>query len=101
MHIIRTIFLTAFLLFVFLLTGNARKSNTNANLESVKYHHFLAAVTNQSTFGYFTVILVKDLNTGIVKEICTKGNFLSGAVHTELKADYDASGERNVLQLIK
>lgn len=77
-----------------------KTSNTNS-LEDEMYSNFLAAVKNSSTFNYFTVIKVKNLNTGIIKEICTKGNFVSGAVHIELNAAYDKKGEAKVLDFIK
>jgi hypothetical protein len=71
------------------------------DLENEKYLNFLAAVQNNSTFSYFTVIKVKNLNTGVTKEICTKGNFVSGALHMELKADYGEKGEKTVLAFAK
>ena len=71
------------------------------DLTKEKYLNFLAAIENISTFSYFTVVKIKDLNTGITKEICTKGNFVSGALHIELNADYDAKGEKKVLDFAK
>jgi hypothetical protein len=71
------------------------------NLDNEKYLNFLAAMQNVSTFNYFTVIRVKNLNSGEIKEICTKGNFISGALHSELNADYDAKGESKVLSFVK
>lgn len=71
------------------------------NLDNEKYLNFLVAMQNVSTFNYYTVIKVKNLNNGDIKEICTKGNFISGALHTELNADYDAKGEAKVLNFIK
>ena len=68
------------------------------SLEQIKYHHFLLALENMSTFNYFTVVTVKDLRFNKVKEICTKGNFLSGAIHRELGMGYDPIGESNVLK---
>jgi hypothetical protein len=70
-------------------------------LETEKYLNFLAAIENSSTFNYFTVIKVKNLNTGVIKEICTKGNFVSGALHAELKAGYDKKGEDKVAEFVK
>jgi hypothetical protein len=67
-------------------------------LDEVKYHHFVMALENSSTFNYFTVVKVKDHRSNKVKEICTKGNFLCGAVHLELRAGYDSNGERNALK---
>src|SRR5688572_32798984 len=69
--------------------GTVSSESFTNSLEKEKYLNFLAAVENSSTFSYFTVITVKDLNTAVVKEICVKGNFLSGAVHTELGIGYD------------
>lgn len=66
-------------------------------LEEVRYRHFVMALENFSTFNYFTVVTVKDLQSNRAKEICTKGNFLSGAVHRELGADYDPSGQKKAL----
>lgn len=76
-------------------------SYRDKDLEGEKYLNFITAIENSSTFNYFTVIKVKDLNTGLTKEICTKGNFVSGALHIELKADYDYKGERKVLNFAK
>lgn len=56
---------------------------------------------NISTFSYFTVIKAKNLNTGEIKEICTKGNFVSGALHIELKKDYSPRGEKDVIEFMK
>jgi len=71
------------------------------NLETEKFQNYLAAISNNSTFQYFTVIRVKNLNSGEIKEICTQGNFLLGALHTELKAEYDEKGEKKVLKFAK
>ena len=74
---------------------------TDKDLDTEKYLNFLAAIGNSSTFNYFTVIKVKDLNSGVTKEICTKGNFVSGALHIELNADYENKGENKVLRFAK
>ena len=70
-------------------------------IENEKYLSFIAALKNESTFNYFTVIKVKDINSGVTKEICTKGNFVSGALHIELNADYDYKGAQKVLSFAK
>ena len=70
----------------------------NRDIEDEKYLNFLSAIENQSTFNYFTVVTVKNLNSGEVKEICTKGNFVSSALHIEINADYDGVGESKVLK---
>lgn len=83
------------------LLSYQHKVDKASDLDNEKYLNFLAAVQNSSTFSYFTVIKVKNLNTGLTKEICTKGNFVSGALHIELKADYDEKGEQKVLDFAK
>lgn len=89
-----------FLLTLPLLSYQQKVDKAN-DLENEKYLNFIAAVQNSSTFSYFTVIKVKNLNTGVTKEICTSGNFVSGALHIELKADYDKKGEQKVLDFAK
>jgi hypothetical protein len=70
------------------------------DIEAEKYQNFLFAIENQSTFSYFTVITVKNLNSGEVKEVCTTGNFVVGALHIELKADYDKAAENKVFKYL-
>jgi len=89
-----------FILTLPLLSYQYKVDKTN-DLDNEKYLNFLAAVQNNSTFSYFTVIKVKNLNTGVTKEICTKGNFVSGALHLELNAGYDDKGEQKVLDFAK
>ena len=81
-----------------MLTLSSYKGQT---IEDEKYLNFIAALKNESTFNYFTVIKVKDINSGVTKEICTKGNFVSGALHIELSADYDYKGAQRVLSFAK
>jgi len=57
--------------------------------EGKLYSNYKKAVKNESTFQYFLVIHVTDLNTGLTREICTKGNFLAGAIHREYYLGYD------------
>lgn len=45
---------------------------------------FCAALDNNSTAPNYIVIIVKDLRTGITKEICTEAPFLFGALETQL-----------------
>lgn len=70
---------TLLLALTFTLTGYKAAND----LETEKYLNFVAALKNGSSFSYFTVIKVKDLNTGVVKEICTKGKFVLGALLME------------------
>lgn len=88
-------------IFTIPLFSYQHKVDKTNDLENEKYLNFLAAVENSSTYNYFTVIKVKNLNTGVTKEVCTKGNFVLGALHIELKADYDEIGEKNVLDFAK
>ncbi len=89
------IYIVTFILTLPLLSYQ-HKVDKRHDLEDEKYLNFLAAVQNSSTFSYFTVIIVKNLNTGLTKEICTKGNFVAGALHRELNAGYDTKGQQQV-----
>ena len=75
--------------------------NKAEDLQTEKYLNFLCAVQNVSTFNYFTVIMAKNLNTGEIKEICTKGNFVSGALHIELKKDYSPHVQKAVIEFVQ
>ncbi|MCO4292629.1 hypothetical protein NF867_07135 [Solitalea sp. MAHUQ-68] len=83
------------------LLSYQHKVDKTFDLDDEKYLNFIAAVQNSSTFSYFTVIKVKNLNTGVIKEICTKGDFVLGALHIELKADYDKKSAQTVLGFAK
>jgi hypothetical protein len=63
------------------------------------YLNYLAAIKNESTFQYYLVVKVKNLNTGLTKEYCTKGNFLKGALHREHKVGYGSKGTTKVYAL--
>ena len=76
-------------------------TKVGGDLQTEEYLNFLSAIQNESTFSYFTVIKAKNLNTGEIKEICTKGNFVSGALHIELKKDYSPRGEKDVIEYAK
>jgi hypothetical protein len=91
------------LLFISLLSTSVRFFDTKfgGDLQTEEYLNFLSAIQNESTFSYFTVIKAKNLNTGEIKEICTKGNFVSGALHIELKKDYSPRGEKDVIEYVK
>jgi hypothetical protein len=60
------------------------------------YSNYMAAINNESTFQYFLVVTVKDIKTGQIREYCTKGNFLKGALHREYNLGYDNSGLEKV-----
>jgi hypothetical protein len=56
------------------------------------YPNYAKAIKNESTFQNFLVVKVKNLNNGEVREYCTKGNFLKGALHRELNLGYSKDG---------
>ena len=56
------------------------------------YPNYVKAIKNESTFQNFLVIKVKNLNNGEIREYCTKGNFLKGALHRELNLGYSKDG---------
>lgn len=86
-------------LIIFLATFSL--AHSNPGIDEEKYLNFLSAIQNNSTNNYFAVITVKDLNSGRVKEICSKGNFISGAVYRELKLDYDSISDKKVYDYFK
>lgn len=51
--------------------------------DKVKHSMFCQAASNFSTAPTYVVIIVKNLNTGEVKEICTVAPFVSGAIGRE------------------
>ncbi len=56
------------------------------------YKNYAKALYQGGTFQFFLVIKIKNLNTNKVREICTKGNFLQGAIHREYKIPYTEKG---------
>lgn len=83
-----------FLLALFAIT----MSSANIQKDEL-YLNYVAAVKNPSTFQYYLVIKYKNLNTNEVREICTVGDFLSGALHHEYNIDYDNPGAKKVLSI--
>lgn len=61
------------------------KKEFKTELDSLKYNNYKKLIELGGTFNAFVVINVKDLNTNEIKEICTKNNFLIGALNLELK----------------
>ncbi|UPT69345.1 MAG: hypothetical protein M0D53_08905 [Flavobacterium sp. JAD_PAG50586_2] len=72
----------------------------NTPKDSILYDNYVNAIENSSTFQYFTVIKVKDINTGKVREICTKGSFLLGALHFEYDPNYNVNGYEKIHKLL-
>lgn len=78
---------TILLALTFLLTTAFGGSHTDE-----LYLNYVAAIKNKSTFQYFLVVKAKNLNNGLTREYCSKGDFLKGALHREYKLDYDNKG---------
>lgn len=78
-------------LLVYSCTGKLKES-LNENYKE--------AILNEGTFSYFTVVRVKNRNTGETRELATKGNFLRGAMHRELGLGYDSSSIERVDRLL-
>ncbi|MBE0392264.1 hypothetical protein [Flavobacterium sp. PL002] len=72
----------------------------NSPKDSILYNNYVNAIENGSTFQYFTVIKVKDINTGKVREICTKGDFLWGALHIEYDSSYSNIGLKKIHKML-
>jgi hypothetical protein len=70
----------------------SKESETKINLDSLIYNNYIRAVQNDGTFQFFLVIKVKNLNNGEIREVCTKGDFLEGAIHHEYAIAYDSIG---------
>lgn len=90
-----------FLAFAPALTSFQSGMRLSSDIETEKYLNYLAAIENTSNFSYFTVIKVKNLQTGTVKEICTKGKFLLGAIHQELNLGYEEGDEKKAHEFAK
>lgn len=63
------------------------------------YPNYVKAINNGSTFQNFLVVKVKNLNNGEVREYCTKGNFLKGALHREYNLGYSNGGSVKVHEI--
>jgi len=71
---------------------------TNVSEERL-YDNYKKAIKNESTFQYFLVIHLTDLNTRQTRDICTKGNFLQGAIHREYNLGYDDNSRKKVKKI--
>lgn len=83
--------------------SNSEKQNKkefNSPQDSIFYVNYVNSIENGSTFQYFTVVRVKDINTGKVREICTKGDFLWGALYIENHASYSIKGQEKIHKLL-
>ncbi len=72
----------------------------DSTLDSIIYSNYLNAAQNGSTLQYFLVVTVKDLNSGEIREICTKGCFLLGALHREYDLDYSIESANKIEKLV-
>lgn len=88
------------------LTTSCGQGITNENhrkekcTETLLYSNYLKAIRNEGTFQYFVVVTVKNKKTGAVREICTTGDFLSGALHEEYNIGYDSTDEVKIDNLL-
>ena len=80
------------------------KSETNLfdkySNDSIRSVIFEIAYDNKSTAPSYIVFKAKDLNTGIIKEICCEAPFLSGAMYRELNIEYDIKGTEYIDSII-
>lgn len=60
----------------------------------------MTAIENGSSLQYFTVVKIKDSTNGSIREICTTGNFLKGALHYEYYPLYSNNGEMKMRKLL-
>ncbi len=68
--------------------------------DSIRNMIFEIAYDNKSTVPSYIVFKAKDLNTGLIKEICCEAPFLSGALHRELNIEYDTKGTKYIDSII-
>jgi hypothetical protein len=68
--------------------------------DSIRDRIFRIAYENNSTAPSYIVFIAEDLNTGTKKEICCEAPFLSGAMHRELRKDYDEISSKYIDSLI-
>ena len=68
--------------------------------DSIRSMIFEIAYDNKSTAPSYIVFKAKDLNTGVMKEICCEAPFLSGAMHLEYNIEYDKKGTEYIDSII-
>ena len=68
--------------------------------DSIRDRIFEIAYDNKSTAPSYIVFKAKDLNTGLIKEICCEVPFLTGAMHRELEIEYDSKGTEYIDSII-
>jgi len=68
-------------------------------LAEEQYLNYMVAIQNYSSFNYFTVVKVKNLNTGEVKEICTYGSAVIGSLSYELNSKPHSNVVQNVFEI--
>lgn len=87
-------FFLLFLAFLIVSCGVSDKKKQNIEIENItvtaeiineaqKFEMFCTALKNQSTTPNYVVVMVKNLNTGEVKEICTEAPFVEGAIYRQ------------------
>jgi hypothetical protein len=70
------------------------------SLDAIKYNNYLKAVRNEDTFQYFVVVTIKNRKTKEVREICTPGCLLVGALHIEYSVGYDSTENAKIENIL-
>ncbi|WP_431244803.1 hypothetical protein ACQ9BO_11425 [Flavobacterium sp. P21] len=82
------------IIFLIIISFSFTKDENN-----LLYKNYAKALNQGGTFQFFLVIKIKNLNTNEVREICTKGDFLQGAIHHEYKIPYTEKGLLKAYQI--
>ncbi|HYV94680.1 MAG TPA: hypothetical protein VE978_23095 [Chitinophagales bacterium] len=65
----------------------------------LNYRQALIHACTSSTFSYFLVVTAKDMNTEKSVEVCTRADWLLGALHLEYDLSYDSVSEAKILNI--
>jgi len=83
---------------------NTKSSDTDLfdkySNDSIRERIYKIAYNHKSTAPCYIVFKAKDLNTGLIKEICCEAPFLSGAMHRELEIEFDTKGIEYIDSLV-
>ena len=70
-------------------------------IEKLRYANYKAAINNESTFQFFTVVKINNRNSGETREVCTKGDFFKREQSTEnLILDYGNKSCKKVNRIL-
>lgn len=91
--------------FCLLILASCKKSEASAKefktpIDSIKYSNYIKLLDfGGGSLNPYIVVTVKNLNTGVVKEVCTYTDFLKGAIYHEYGVVNDEKRLRNNKQL--